>query len=149
MKWRKTGIGELVHRGKYAGSDADLKRLAAELSGFIDLHPDLRTSDVIVGIPSHSPRQFSEHLARAVGDLRAVPVVIVEDDIEVPIKDTDPTLRPNPTFTIDPGQFAGKAVLIIDDLVRSGESARSLARAIEPARPGTVCLLAAVRTMRN
>lgn len=149
MQWRKTAIGNLVQKGKYADSDASLAQLATELSTFMDSHPDLRTPDVIIGVPSHSPRRFSERLAGAVGQLRGIPVAEVADDIPGPIKDTDPSTRRAPRFQMDPTQVAGKAVLIIDDLVRSAESLRFLARHLDSEGADSICVLAAVRTMRN
>ncbi len=60
QRWTNTPMGELVHQGKYAGSDDAGKQLAAELAQFMERHPDLQNADVIVSVPSHSERRFSE-----------------------------------------------------------------------------------------
>lgn len=149
MHWKKTATGRLVHDGKYSAAGESLDLLSAEVATFIDVHEDLARADVIVGVPSHSPHRFSERLAAAVGRHRGVPVVTVEDDINAPIKETDPSARPTPTFRLDPGAFAGRHALILDDLVRSGESVLALARHLDGSGAASVCVLAAVRTMRN
>ena len=65
-------------------------------------------------------------------------------------KDTDPADRPPAGYGLDPeGGVRGKAALVIDDVVRTGESMRSVATFLEESGASRVCVLAGVRTMRN
>lgn len=149
QQWQNTRVGELVHEGKYGANDAAGRQLATELSQFMDRHPDLRRAEVIVSIPSHSERRFSERLAAAIGRLRGVPVVKLADDIAAPIKDIDPDDRPTPSYSIDAEAVKGKDVVIIDDVTRKGESLRSAAQYVKAVGAREVSALVAVRTMRN
>lgn len=149
QQWNNTRVGDLVHQGKYGEDDDAGRQLATELSQFMDRHPDLRHAEVIVSIPSHSERRFSERLAAAIGRLRKVPVVKLADDVAAPIKDIDPDDRPTPSYSIDIEAIEGKAVVLIDDVTRKGESLRSAAQYVKAAGAREVSALVAVRTMRN
>jgi hypothetical protein len=149
MLWAKTPLGRLVHEGKYGGSVASLQRLAAEVAWFAKVHGTLRLSDVVVAVPSHSPRRFSERLAAQVAVLMEIPAVSVTDDLREPVKDTDPSTRIAPTFAFERSSIEGGEVLVIDDLIRSGESVRGLVRDLDAAGAEAIRVLAAVKTMRN
>lgn len=148
-KWANTRVGELVNRGKYMGSDRAGRELAIELSQFMDRHPDLREAEAIVSVPSHSARRFSERLAIVVGKIRGIPVIEVRDDVAEPTKDTDPSERARATFSIGDQTVAGMAVVLIDDVVRTGESLRSASAFLTTQGVRNVSVLVAVRTMRN
>ena len=147
--WVNTRIGELVHQGKYLDVDAAGAELSKELAQFMDRHPDLQRAEVIVNVPSHSERRFSERLAAAVGRIRGIAVVTMKDDAQVPIKDTDPADRPSRTYSVDRDAVNGKRVVVIDDVSRTGESLRSAAQHVMAAGARDVSVLVAVRTMRN
>lgn len=147
--WVNTRVGELVHQGKYLDVDAAGAELSKELAQFMDRHPDLRRAEVIVNVPSHSERRFSERLAAAVGRIRGIPVVTMEDDGRLPIKDTDPGSRPPRNYSIDSDAVKGKRVVVIDDVSRTGESLRSAAQYVKAAGAREISVLVAVRTMRN
>jgi hypothetical protein len=149
MDWAKTEIGNLVHEGKYAESDEALALLAEKLSWFIARHGTLRSAEVITAVPSHSARRFSERLARRVGDLSGTELCPMTDDATKPVKDTDPATRSVPRYRLDDRAVQGKRVLIIDDLMRSGESVRRVVKRVHSAQPQSVAVLAAVKTMRN
>lgn len=147
--WAKTRVGELVYGGKYAGSDAKAKQLALELSQVIAKHPDLSQADLVVSVPSHSPRRFSERLAAAVASVRGLPVTPLTDNSTSQVKDTRADDRAAVSFGIDRDGVAGHRVLLIDDVCRTGESLRSAASFLLRADAKSVCVLVAVRTMRN
>lgn len=148
-KWANTRLGELVNQGKYTGSDRAGRELAIELSQFMDRHPDLRNAEAIVSVPSHSARRFSERLAIVVGKLRGIPVIEVRDDVVDPIKDTDPNDRPRATFSLGDQTVADMAVVLVDDVARTGESLRSVSAFLTVEGVREVSVLVAVRTMRN
>ena len=83
-QWSNTVMGELVHQGKYESSDAAGKELADQLASIAELHPDLRDVDVVVTVPSHSPRRFSERLGKRVATRLGIPNVSLSDDVESP-----------------------------------------------------------------
>jgi hypothetical protein len=147
--WANTRVGELVHQGKYAGADRAGRALAMELSQFMDRHPDLRIAEAVVSVPSHSARRFSERLAGVVGRLRGIPLIELRDDTTEQMKDTDPSSRPKSKLSIKNEAVAGKAVVVIDDVVRTGESLRSVAAFLKASGAREVSALVAVRTMRN
>ena len=149
VQWQKTRLGQLVHDGKYHGSASSLGELAQAMAAFMDAHPALAECEIIVGVPSHSPQRFSERLATAVGHLRAVPVVMATDNLTAPIKELPPEGRPQQSFVTDTAAIAGRKVVIVDDLVRSGASVLALARHLEATQAASISVLAAVRTMRN
>ena len=149
-EWSNTAAGELVHRGKYEGSDAAGKELADHLASIAQRHPDLRNADVVVTVPSHSPRKFSERLGRRVATRLEIPIAVLFDDVGSPQKETDPAERPLVSYRLEPeGGVGDKAALVIDDVVRTGESMRSVARFLDESGASSVCVLAGVRTMRN
>lgn len=147
--WAKTRVGELVFRGKYAGSDAHAKQLALELSQVVAIHPDLSQADLVVSVPSHSARHFSERLAAAVASVRGLPVTPLTDNATAQVKDTRVDERAPTAFAIDRQEVAGHRVLLLDDVCRTGESLRSAASFLLRSGAETVCVLVAVRTMRN
>jgi hypoxanthine-guanine phosphoribosyltransferase len=147
--WANTRVGELVHQGKYLESDGHARRLAAEMAQVIGQHLHLGRAEVVVSVPSHSPRHFSERLATAVARLRRLPVVPMTDKSVGQVKETAVEERPPPEFAIDPATIEGRRVLLIDDVSRAGETLRSAAEFLQSAGAASVCALVAVRTMRN
>jgi hypothetical protein len=147
--WADTHVGELVHGAKYAGSVPHGQRLAAEMAQVIAQHPDLSQAEVVVSVPSHSPQHFSERLAKAVANVRKLPLAELTDNAAEPVKDTPPDERAAPEFAIDPARVKGRSVVLIDDVCRTGESLRTAAAFLDSVGASSVSALVAVRTMRN
>jgi hypoxanthine-guanine phosphoribosyltransferase len=147
--WANTPVGELVHKGKYLASDVHAKRLAAEMANVIGQHPHLARADVVVSVPSHSSRHFSERLAAAVARMRKLPVASMTDSGSVQAKETSVAQRQPHEFAIEPRMIEGRRVLLIDDVSRAGETLESAAAFLKTAGAAGVCALVAVRTMRN
>lgn len=91
QQWTNTPMGELVHQGKYAGSDVAGKQLAAELAQFMQRHPDLQHADVIVNVPSLRA-SVREQLAKAVANVDLV--------LSVRFPDADAGIATSAIFTI-------------------------------------------------
>lgn len=147
--WADTHVGELVHQAKYAGSVPHGQRLVAELAQVMAQHPRLSRAQVVVSVPSHSPRHFSERLAKAVASVRRLPLAELTDNASAPVKDTPADERSAAEFAIDEALIKGKRVVLIDDVCRTGESLRSAAAFLHSTGAKSVCALVAVRTMRN
>lgn len=147
--WADTHVGELVHQAKYAESVPHAQRLVAELAQVMAQHPDLSRAEVVVSVPSHSPRHFSERLAKAVANVRKLPLAELTDDAAAPVKDTPPDERPARSFAIEAATITGRRVVLIDDVCRTGESLRAAAAFLASAGAASICALVAVRTMRN
>lgn len=147
--WADTRVGELVHEAKYAGSVLHAQRLVAELAQVMAQHPDLSRAEVVVSVPSHSPRHFSERLAKAVANVRMLPLADLTDNGAAPVKDTPADERPAREFAIDAARIEGRSVILIDDVCRTGESLRTAAAFLDSVGASSVCALVAFRTMRN
>jgi hypothetical protein len=148
--WANTRVGELVNQGKYSESDSSARTLAVEMAQVIGQHPLLAQAEVAVSVPSHSPRHFSERLASAVATVRRLPVVSLTDNASGGLaKETSVAERQAHEFAIESGMIEGQRVLLIDDVSRAGETLRSAAAFLKTAGAASVCVLVAVRTMRN
>ena len=147
--WADTHVGELVHQAKYAGSLPHAQRLVAELAQVIAQHPDLSQAEVVVSVPSHSPRQFSERLAKSVATVTGLLVTELKDNATAQVKETPADERPARHYAIEAAKVDGKSVLLIDDVCRTGESLRTAAEFLSSSGARSVCVLVAVRTMRN
>ncbi len=149
MLWANTRVGELLHQGKYAASDAHARELTAEMLQVIAQHPDMAQAEVVVSVPSHSPRHFSERLAIAVSRVRGLPVAPLTDNATEQVKETPVAERLPRAFAIDASKIEGRRILLIDDVCRAGETLRSAAAFLDSAGAASVCAIVAVRTMRN
>ncbi|MEX0629314.1 MAG: phosphoribosyltransferase family protein [Chloroflexota bacterium] len=149
--WKNTPIGQLFHDAKYGGDTAAGKALARELHAFISTHPDYASAEAIVAVPSHTPARFSERLARAVGRMSALPVVVSDEAAGEgrAVKGLDDGERAVQLFRLDPNAVHGKQVIVMDDMVRSGRTLVAVGEAASNAGAARVVGLAAVRTMRN
>ncbi|MEX0626606.1 MAG: phosphoribosyltransferase family protein [Chloroflexota bacterium] len=147
--WADTHVGELIHEAKYAGSAPHAKKLVAELAQVMAQHPDLSQAEVVVSVPSHSPGHFSERLAKAVANVRKLPLAELTDNAAAPVKDTPADERPAREFAIEAATIKRRSVILIDDVCRSGESLRTAAAFLDSVGASSVSALVAVRTMRN
>lgn len=147
--WADTHVGELVHEAKYSGSVPHAQRLVAELAQVLAQHPDLSRAEVVVSVPSHSPGHFSERLAKAVANVRKLPLAELTDNTAAQVKDTPADERPAREFAIDAARVKGRSVVLIDDVCRTGESLRTAAAFLKSVGASSVSALVAVRTMRN
>lgn len=148
-EWANTRVGELVHQGKYLESDAHARKLVAEMAQVMGKHPDLVLAQVVVSVPSHGPRHFSERIGTAIARVRGLPTAELTDNAGAPVKDTPAAERPPRKFAIDPRKIQGQRVLVIDDVCRAGETLRSAAGFLASSGAASICALVAVRTMRN
>lgn len=159
-EWPNTRVGDLVNLGKYRYRFDQVKlravggELTRHLCRIVDQHPAFRRASVMVDVPGHdaSRTSFGSRLCRSVAHQRDVRFVKVAS--RVPFRPEAKNLTPaNRRKSLD-GQFRidvslrGLAVLIIDDVYRSGGSVDETARAARAAGATHVMALCATRTMR-
>jgi competence protein ComFC len=150
----RSEVGELLFRCKYRGdlvASAELARVAAEFLRAEGIAPD-----VVVAVPPSRARPFQPlaHIANGLAAWLGVPfdrasLRKVKDTPELKSM-ADMELRAAllaDAFTVEGNALDGKAVLLLDDLYRSGASMTVAARAVTDAgRAASVFALALTRT---
>lgn len=159
--WPDSEVGKLVHRGKYrfrfhpklqAGVG---RELAGHLCRAVERHPGFRGADVVVNVPGHDSAQlsFGGQLTASVAKAMQKPFVKLraKDAFRFSAKSVPPEQRAE----IIRGQFFatesldGMSVLVVDDVLQTGESVRDAARAALEAGASLVYGICAARTMRS
>ncbi|MGH3564812.1 MAG: hypothetical protein ACRDRH_02005 [Pseudonocardia sp.] len=160
-EWPNTEVGELISRGKYKYEfdpqpQAQVGRdVVGRMCRAIVSHPGLRAADVVLNVPGHDSSQvsFGGRMAATVARDTRKPHVRVraKDSFRPSAKSAEPEQRAEAVR----GQFSvsqsldGMTALIADDIFRSGESMREVARAAAAAGANIVYGICAVRTMRG
>jgi hypothetical protein len=157
--WPNTSDGQLVHFGKYRyapGSEEQARvgrQLAGRLASVVQLHPILRNVPTIVDVPGHDSRLRVSFGSRAATVASRLGKRMVKTQARLafrpPAKSADQEMR----AAVISGQFffsepISGAVLIVDDVYRSGISLSEVAKAAREAGAGTAFGLCGVLTMR-
>jgi predicted amidophosphoribosyltransferase len=161
--WPRTFAADLVHRGKYwYMRNSRIEQLRACGLALVDLlhaviirHPLLMSVDAVASVPGHDSRRvsFGARLADAVARRLNKPLVRCSALAE--FRTEAKSLAPADLTTMIDNQFvcpanlAGKSLLIVDDVYRSGITVGETARALRAAGGMRVSCLSAVRTMRT
>jgi hypothetical protein len=157
--WRDTIVGGLVATGKYRASHPDTVRaavtgLAEGMAAVIGRHPLLGAADAIAPAPGHdrSILSFGEwvghEVARTVG-IGAIDVA-TRHGFRPPARDLG-----SGDGRVAEGEFffradlTGCAVLVIDDVCQTGQTATATALAARRAGAARVYVLAGARTRRR
>jgi hypothetical protein len=157
--WHDTFVGKLVAAGKYRASRPEAVRAAATglaelMATVIGRHPLLSAATVIAPAPGHDRAvlSFGEWVGREVAS--AVDVTLVEvvtrHDFRPLAKD-----RRRGDHRVAEGEFyfrddlTGCAVLIVDDVCQTGQTATATALAARRAGAASVYVLTAARTRRR
>jgi hypothetical protein len=160
-EWPNSEVGQLVNLGKYRfGSHPNLRaRYGHELAGHlyraVERHPGFRGVDVVVNVPGHDSVQISFG-----GQLTAtVAKNIQKPFVKLQAKDryrhSAKSVPPEQRAEVIRGQFfatqslVGMTVLVVDDVLHTGESMRDAARAALEAGASLVYGVCAARTMRS
>jgi len=152
---RRTEVGELLYRLKYRTDASALEEIGAVTEKFIRAWRV--TFDVIVPAPPTRPRrtqplyQIADELAKRF----AVPVVKAVSKKAAGAAELK-NLREyhereavlEGALTVDARSIAGKRVLLLDDLIRSGATLSAVARALGEAGAATVFAFALTKTRR-
>ena len=138
--YRRTEIGELLYQLKYQSGFGKLNELAEIAAAFIKTRGLYLCLDAIVPVPpSNLDRYFQPvyELALQIGKILAIevfPELIVKTKNTSELKNIESrVVRKNElsgAFKIEDSRLKNKAVLLLDDLFRSGETLREITRVL-------------------
>jgi hypothetical protein len=148
-QWSNTEAGGLVNRGKYSGDTVAGRVLADQIATTIGSHRAYTSCEAVICIPGTN-HQFGERLARGVARRLDIPCVQSSRQF-APAQAAkqgheDTLLKP---YEVDPDFVAGRRVVIVDDVYRTGISMRSVALAARAAGAVGVFGVVGARTLRN
>jgi predicted amidophosphoribosyltransferase len=152
--WLRTEVGELVHTMKYGqadlvGREAALMALVDRMLPILERVPAFDQA-ILVSVPGHEASRvsWSERLADRVGreSGRRVVRTRARSLLRTPAKEGGVDLSGE--FAIEPADVANAAVVIIDDVMRSGSTLKAIGVAARRAGAPDVHALVAARTIR-
>lgn len=151
-KWANTPSGELIYRGKYCKQRDRALQLVDVMTDVFVRHPLMRDA-TIVTVPGSKPHEgpsFGERLAGTIRKRTGNPMVLTVGAREghAPRKGDEGHAH-SLIGTLSMPQPIGGAVVVIDDVVRSGDSISAVALAARTAGATAVYALAAVKTMKD
>lgn len=132
---RRTEIGELLYQLKYKNDKSKIEPIAEAATNFLKTRLVLPYLDAIIPVPPSIEREFQpvEELAKKIGEKVKLPVVV---DYLIKVKETKPlkTIEDSQSrreqlegaFKVRDDRFAGKYILLFDDLIRSGETLNAI-----------------------
>lgn len=150
-KWSNTPAGELINRGKYWKDRSRALELVDIMVDLIQRHP-LMAESTIVTVPGSTPNEgssFGEKLASTVRKRAGMPIIrtLGPPGGHTPRKSEDGQDRSLiGTFSM-PEPIRGP-VVVIDDVVRTGDSISAVGLAARQAGASRVYAFAAVKTMK-
>jgi adenine/guanine phosphoribosyltransferase-like PRPP-binding protein len=154
-KWKDTGAGSMVNMAKYYGHPDAFNDLVDSLAHVITEHPIYAGTDFIVAAPGHksSARSFGEQLAEAVAKKVAKPIVRpMTASTERPAakeREQGAAARSLEGEFSFGNEVAGRALVIVDDVCRSGGTMSAIAMAARDAGAVSVLGLVGAQTMRK
>jgi competence protein ComFC len=155
---KRSPLGELLYQLKYRGQRTAAQVAVVMADFFANMPNTLGRIDVIIPMPPSTvrPAQPVVEIVRELGKKLAKPVLAeaIRKIRETPgLKEIqDPEERRellDGAFEVDRAQVAGKGVLLVDDLYRSGATANAVTIALIGAGASRVYFLAATRTRSN
>jgi pyrimidine operon attenuation protein/uracil phosphoribosyltransferase len=158
QRWSNTRAGQLVHRGKYwvqeEAQEYALRSLARLMLDIIDKHPLYASAEVVVSVPGHdaSVVGFGEKLAMKVAAKSGK--ILTKTDARSsnrpPAKNLNSGQAQDLTNEFSLSEdVAGRTIIIVDDVYRSGTTMRAVASAARRAGADQVLGLVGARTMRS
>ncbi|AXK42889.1 ComF family protein [Erythrobacter aureus] len=152
----RSEMGELVFQLKYRGD----KSAAEKIAKLTDDIGGIEDFDFIVPIPAtnkNRPYQPVDLISLAIGKRRGVKVLLgaLSNDGKEELKSvTDPVARDEllaeAIGVVEPEQFNGKKVLLIDDLYRSGSTLKVATKNLrEKGKPAKVSVFTMTKTRSN
>ncbi|NJL53901.1 ComF family protein [bacterium] len=154
---KRTEIGEAVYKLKYQGDRTQIEPIAATIVAFIRCRQELADLAAVLAVPPsniHRPFQPVPAIAAAVGNALNLPV---PTDYLLKTKQTTPLKGMNDkqkrreelegAFRVADERFAGKHVVLVDDLFRSGETLNAVSAVlISGGKVGKVSVVTATIT---
>jgi ATP-dependent DNA helicase RecQ len=152
--WNRSGIGDLVYRLKYESDATALPSLIEHTSKLLAAHPEMSQFDIIIPVPSSTPREFSpvhefcKALSKALN--KPIQTCIVKTRQTKPQKEmkTLPQKRDNVagSFAVN-GDITGKSVLLVDDLFDSGATLEEITKVLLTQKVARVNALTFTKTI--
>lgn len=152
--WNRSGIGDLVYQLKYQSDASALPALVEQTRKLFAAHPEMSQFDIIVPVPSSTPREFSpvhefcNALSAAVN--KPVQPCVVKTRQTQPQKEmkTLPQKRDNVAgaFAVN-NDINGKRVLLIDDLFDSGATLEEITKVLLNRKAARVNVLTFTKTI--
>lgn len=148
MHWPNTEIGELVNMAKYHQDEEARRELADRLGAAVRSHALLRGATLVASVPdSGKATSIGRGLARGVAERLGVPhLEVIEPGEHLTAKGAGPGERASLVFEI-PTSLSGQRVLIVDDVLRRGETMSAAGNALRRAGAFAVSGLVATRTV--
>jgi len=154
--WNRSSVGELTYRLKYQSDPSALPALVEHTRKLFATHHDMEQFDIILPVPSSTPREFSpvhefcKALARAFG--KPAQAFLVKTRSTKPQKEmhTLSQKRDNVAgaFAIK-GDITGKCILLVDDLFDSGTTLEEITRLLLKSSAASVNVLTLTRTIHS
>ncbi len=152
--WNRSGIGDLVYRLKYESDASVLPKLIEQTLNLFAAHPEMSQFDIIVPVPSSTPREISpvHEFCKALSGAFNKPAqtCIVKTRQTKPQKEmhTLPQKRDNVAgaFAANDG-ITGKRVLVVDDLFDSGATLEEITKLLLKNKVTHVHVLTLTRTI--
>jgi pyrimidine operon attenuation protein/uracil phosphoribosyltransferase len=157
--WRNTLDGSLVHMGKYWTSTPEAmaragRMLVRRLVAAVHRHPALASANAVVAVPGHDSAylSFGERLAANVAETLGVPLIKVTTrrEFRPPAKELSGITGSALTEEFSVAEsLTAATVLIVDDVLRTGQTMSAVAAAAIKADAARAYGLAGVRTLRS
>ncbi len=152
--WNRSGIGDLVYRFKYESDASVLPKLIEHTRSLFAAQPEMNHFDLIVPVPSSTPRAFSpvHEFCKALSNAVRKPVqpCVVKTRQTKPQKEmrTLPQKRDNVAgaFAVN-GDITGKRILLVDDLFDSGATLEEITKILLRSKAARVNALTLTRTI--
>jgi ATP-dependent DNA helicase RecQ len=157
--WNRSGVGDLVYRLKYESDASVLPRLIEETRKLFAAHPEMSQFDIIVPVPSSTPREFSpvHEFCKALSAALHKPVqtCVIKTRQTKPQKEmqTLPQKRDNVAgaFAVKDdtleGGITGKKILVVDDLFDSGATLEEITKTLLKHKAARINVLTLTRTI--
>ncbi len=155
----RSALGELVYQLKYKNQSQAADEIVATMAAFLSNKPVARSRiDLVVPVPASTPRavQPVTTIARKLAGEMGKPFSenAIQKTKETPMLKNITDLEErrealDDAFEGDRAQLAGKGILLVDDLYRSGSTANAVTLALIAAGALRVYFLAATRTRSN
>ena len=154
--WNRSGIGDLVYRLKYESDATALPTLVEHTRKLFTAHPEMSQFDIIVPVPSSTPREFSpvHEFCKAITQAINKPLqsCVIKTRQTQPQKEmhTLPQKRDNVAgaFAVN-GDINGKRVLLVDDLFDSGATLEEITRLLRKHGAANINVLTLTRTIHS
>lgn len=151
----RTDVGELLYRVKYRGDETALNQLADVMAEFV--RSKGISSEIIVPVPPTRYRRVQPlfKIVTALGQRLGIPVIrtAVKKSGGAELKNVyiyeERRKALENAVSVDPRQVAGKRILLVDDLVRSGATIEAVAERLTAAGARTLHVLAVTQTRRR